>query len=211
MTTITALIADPTRAEMLLAMMDGRAFPASDLAAMAHVSPPTASHHLAKLIEGGLVEAVQQGRHRYHRLANPQVAELIEMLGAVPSPALPSKAGVLTYSRSCYDHLAGKLGVEIRQSLQSRDLIALDGDRYQVTREGERFFEDFGIDSRTSLAKTCIDWTERVPHLGGALGRAVMSRLLAREWIARGEIPRLIVVTPFGEEGLKETFGISGR
>lgn len=216
---VASLFADPTRAEMLLAMMDGRAYPASELAAFAHVSAPTASHHLGMLVQGGLVAVITQGRHRYHRLASAHVAEIIESLGALRIESnrkrvCPSRAGKLAHCRTCYDHLAGRLGVEVRSSLEGLGCIELDGDRYAVTDKGVQFFSEFGIDvddcrrPGRPLAKACLDWTERLPHIGSTLGRALLDRMLDRRWLARAIVPRLLVVTPVGKERLEVVFGI---
>jgi DNA-binding transcriptional ArsR family regulator len=217
LTSVASLISDPTRAEILLALMDGRAFPASDLASIAHVSPSTASYHLANLVQGGLVEVFESGRHRYHRLAGHEVAELLESMGSLGKPAsrrLSPKAIALGDCRTCYDHLAGRLGVELRISLVARGLLTEDGSGFKLSENGSRFFKEFGVDvldlrtSKRTFAKACLDWTERLPHIGGALGSAIFHRLLERGWIARGEIPRKIVVTPIGAKCLYEAFGL---
>ncbi|AIE87729.1 ArsR/SmtB family transcription factor [Fimbriimonas ginsengisoli] len=212
LTTIASLLADPARAEMLLAMMDGRVHPASDLAAIAHVSPSTASHHLAALVEGGLVTVTQIGRCRYHGLAGPEIAELLESIGSL-SPASLRAARPLAECRSCYDHLAGRFGIRLRKGLEAREFVRLEGDRFTVSPSGFEFFTEFGIDvaalkaKRRPLARACIDWTERVPHIGGSLGAALLSRLLDRGWVTRGDIPRSLTVTPVGEECL-QSFGL---
>ena len=209
---LASLFADPTRSEMLLAMMDGRAFPVSELAAMAHVSLPTASHHLAILVEGGIVDVLQQGRHRYHRLAGPHVASLIEQLAVLANSTTPIRkptAGqrLLMDGRVCYNHLAGHLGVGLRQSLEVQGQIQVDNDRYVLTESGMQFFADFGLDLRDqSFGKLCLDWTERVPHIGGKLGSALFQLFLQREWIARGDIPRQIRVTKIGKARFHELF-----
>jgi len=219
MASIAALMADPTRAEMLIALMDGRAFPASELASIAHVSPSTASHHLSCLVQGGLVEVIESGRHRYHRLAGRQVADVIEAMGVLVRPERPSRklsahAASLAGCRTCYDHLAGKLGVELRMRLLERGILFEDGDRYGISGRGEAFLSEFGIDvedlrrSKRQLSKACLDWTERVPHIGGALGAALYQRLTGRGWLIPGALPRSLVVTPIGSECLETTFGI---
>lgn len=215
MAAIGALIADPTRAEMLLAMMDGRAHPATDLAAIAHVTPPTASHHLARLIEGGLVEVFQQGRHRYHRLASSQIAELLESIGSLESPRRkPKPANKLAYCRSCYDHLAGELSVTLRKRIEEQGFIVPEGDRYEITSAGTHFFADLGIRiedirrKRRPLAKACLDWTERLPHIGGSLGTAILSTLEEKNWVERPKGSRAVTVTTLGKESLRTIFSI---
>jgi DNA-binding transcriptional ArsR family regulator len=209
------LLADGTRAEMLVAMMDGRAFPAGQLAALSHVSASTASHHLSCLIEGGLVEVFQCGRHRYHRLAAPQVAELIEALGGVgPSPAIPlhGPAAKLAKCRTCYDHLAGRMAVELCGRFLQEEFLIVEDDGFLVTPSGLRFFEGFGVSikaSRRPAAKRCLDWTERRPHVGGALGAAFLNRLFELGWVKRGESPRSIEVSVVGAERMFDLFGLA--
>ena|SRR5579862_1804262 len=220
MAAIASLIADPTRAEILLALMDGRSHPAGDLACAAHVSPATASHHLSRLVEGGLVEVVQQGRHRYHRLTGIEIAELLESLGSVGRPVPrkpPPGAAKLAYCRTCYDHLAGELAVQLREGMEKRGLLLQESDRFSVTPSGTGFFADLGIQveelrkARRPLARLCIDWTERVPHLGGSLGAALLSRLLEKRWLTRVAGCRQVVVTPVGRQCLQELFCVEIR
>lgn len=211
---IGSQLADPSRAEILVALMDGRAYPAGDLAAMAHVSPPTASHHLAKLVEGGLIEVFRQGRHRYYRLTGHRTADLLESMGAVGARA-PAPRSKLSIARTCYDHLAGELGVGLRKRLEEIGAIRLEHDRFEVSSEGVRLFANFGILvdelslQRRPLTRACLDWTERVPHLGGSLGAALLTRIEERRWIQRIAGCRAVSVTPLGAEGLALTFGLS--
>lgn len=215
LTRIAALIADPTRAEMLLALMGERALSASELAAQANVAPSTATHHLSMLVEGGLVLVEQQGRCRYHKLAGYEIAELLEKLGTVGSVSRTVKASrreILTECRSCYDHLAGVIGVSLRKRLEDRNYIVENGERYDITDQGAEFFTEFGIDiralsaARRPLTRACIDWTERVPHLGGSLGAALLAKLVERHWIVRGPVARQLCVTPVGDECLRTLF-----
>ena len=207
---VASLLADPTRSEMLVAMMDGRAFPVSDLAAMAHVSSPTASHHLSLLVEGGLVEVVQQGRHRYHRLAGSQVADLIEQLGVVSylAPHRPSKGQQpLLEGRVCYSHLAGRIGVHLRASLESANHIRIDQDRYVLTEKGLSHFSKFGLTVEPDIyGKLCLDWTERVPHIGGKLGLTFFRFLEEKSWIERGPVARQICLTKIGKHQFEQHF-----
>jgi DNA-binding transcriptional ArsR family regulator len=213
---VSSLMADPTRAEMLMAMMGGEARPAGELAALAHVSPATASHHLALLIDGGLVEVLQVGRHRYHRLAGPDIAELLEGIAAFQPKQIPppSRATKLTCARICYDHLAGNLGVQLRKTLEAKGHIVEDSSSYRLTPSGQEFFAEFGIDTnalthqKRPLGRACIDWTERVFHLGGSLGAALLTRFIERRWVQRVEGTREITVTSIGQECLYDLFGI---
>src|SRR5690349_9867950 len=179
---IAALVGDPARANMLLALMDGRALTASELAYAARIAPPTASGHLGKLVGARLLALEKQGRHRYFRLASPAVADLLEGLMALAVDGAPryrpSSCGdeALRRARTCYDHLAGRLGVALADTLLSRGHVVLDEDAGQITADGGRFFDEFGLDlacaesRRRRFCRPCLDWSERRRHLGGAVG-----------------------------------------
>ncbi|MBD3137089.1 ArsR/SmtB family transcription factor [Microbispora bryophytorum] len=216
---VAALIADGARAAMLTALLDGRALAAGELARIAGVSAPTASSHLARLLDGGLVTVVKQGRHRYYRLAGPDVARTLEVLArisgrvAVRSLRQSRQARLLREARSCYDHLAGRVGVELYDALvREGGLIEADGGCL-LTVSGAQALSELGVDvdrvrrARRRFAPDCLDWLERRPHLGGALGAAVLDRLLAREWLVRGTVPRALRLTGTGREGLERIFG----
>ncbi|GIH25817.1 transcriptional regulator [Acrocarpospora phusangensis] len=232
---IGALVADPARCRILLALNDGRALPASRLAAEAGVSPATASSHLGKLTEGGLLAVQAHGRHRYYRLAGPEVARLIEALQQL-APEVPirslrqsTRAKALREARTCYDHLAGRLGVEIMATMiEQGHLTGGDGaydpslaqqDRpngyghdagYVLTEAGQGFLAGFGvrIPPRRTVVRYCVDWSEQRHHLAGALGRGLLDRLTETGWIRRAEVARVVHVTDLGCEGLRDTFGI---
>ncbi|GAA4514036.1 MULTISPECIES: ArsR/SmtB family transcription factor [Nonomuraea] len=211
---VAALIADPTRAAILTALLGGRALAAGELARVAGVSAATASAHLARLLDGGLVGVVRQGRHRYYRLAGHEVAEVLEVLARVSArPPVRSlrqsrQARLLEEARTCYDHLAGRAGVALLDALRGQG--CLDGER--VTPEGERLLAELGVDvararrAKRRFAPECLDWTERRAHLGGALGAAVTAVLLERGWYRRGSLPRAVVLTGEGREGLAALF-----
>ena len=218
-----SLLAEPTRAAMLTALLDDRPLAAGELARISGVSAATASAHLARLLGGGLVTVVQQGRHRYYQLAGPQVAAAIEALAHL-SPVSPvrslresKEAAALAEARTCYDHLAGRAGVALLDALLARGLLApqaqTDPARYSVTAMGMASFGSFGLDiaalerTRRRFAGACLDWTERKPHLNGALGAAITARLLGLGWLERGSRRRAVRVTPAGAEGLAATFG----
>ncbi len=216
---VAFLIADPARAAMLIALVDGRALPAGELAYAAGVTAQTASAHLAKLVEGGLLTVEKEGRHRYYKLAGAQVAHALEHLATVREPArrmpLCKEAQNIRFARRCYDHLAGKLGVALAVSLQEREFILVEADkRFSVTPPGSGWFASMGIDvgalktGRHGIARQCLDWTERRHHLGGPLGVALMTALCARNWILRSESSREIRVTAQGRENLKIHLGI---
>ncbi|AKK66797.1 ArsR/SmtB family transcription factor [Xanthomonas translucens] len=215
------LIADPARAAMLMALIDGRALPAGELAFAGGVTPQTASSHLAKLLDGGLLAVEAQGRHRYYRLAGSHVAFALENLATLAAPAAPRcrKAGhkqqSLSLARCCYDHLAGRLGVAVAEALEQRALIARDGDkRYVVTTEGATWFAQMGLDvsrvasSRRGIARQCLDWTERKHHLAGSLGVELLALLCAKRWLRRSDGSRAIHITDSGWAGLHTELGI---
>jgi DNA-binding transcriptional ArsR family regulator len=216
-----ALIGDPARAAMLLALLDGRALPATQLAWTAGVTPQAASNHLAKLADGGLLAVSRQGRHRYYRLAGPQVAQALEALARlnpVPKPLDPPlspKARRLREARTCYDHLAGRLGVALADALERGALIEPDGpERYRLTTAGAARFAALGVDlsgikaGRRGLARPCLDWTERRRHLAGPLAARLLARLFELGWIERGGEGRAAVLTAAGRQGLKGAFGV---
>lgn len=273
-----ALIAEPTRAAMITALLDDRPLAAGELARLAGVSPATASAHLARLLNGGLVTMIKQGRHRYYHLAGPEVAAAMEALAHL-SNATPVQvrslresrdAAALAEARTCYDHLAGRAGVALLEALLAQGILTPapsggqlaaygpngsahtegngadsdgepagngdpDGARagyegrhariapqapirpeaFEVTGNGMATLTSFGLNigalerTRRRFAGACLDWTERKPHLNGALGAAVTARLLGLGWIERGVRRRAVRVTPAGREGLAATFGWS--
>ncbi|WP_214411704.1 ArsR/SmtB family transcription factor [Sphaerisporangium fuscum] len=214
---VASLLADPSRAAVLTALMDGRALAAGELARLSGVSAATASAHLAKLLSGGLVTVVAQGRHRYYRLAGPEVAELLEALARVsPSPPVRSlrqsrQARLLREARTCYDHLAGQAGVGLLDSMIEAGYL-VGGDAYEPTPSGDAALRELGVDvaaaraSRRRFAPACLDWTERRPHLAGALGAAITEALLERDWYRRGGTRRVLELTDLGRKGLAEMF-----
>jgi DNA-binding transcriptional ArsR family regulator len=217
-----ALIGDPARAAILSALSDGRAQPASALAYAARVTPQSASNHLAKLLDGGLLAVEAEGRHRYYRLASPQVATAMEALAHLaPSirsleAPLTAKARRLRFGRSCYDHLAGRLGVAVAAELEARGYLAPDQatKQYAVTVGGRRWFLELGIDVDTlkptaaGLARRCLDWTERRHHLAGPLGAALMSRFVELGWLRRDGAGRAITITRIGTAELRRLLQI---
>ncbi|RFU48476.1 helix-turn-helix transcriptional regulator [Paraburkholderia sp. DHOC27] len=217
------LIADPARACMLMALVDGRALPAGELAYAAGVTAQTASTHLAKLLSGGLVAVEAQGRHRYYRLSGSNVALVLENLALITPVAPPrsrplgGEAQTLRFARCCYDHLAGRLGVAMTQALEQRGLIVAAADkRFDVTPKGVAWFAQLGVDiaalqARRGVARQCLDWTERQHHLAGPLGIQWMNLLCANGSLRRAKTTRAVQVTPAGWVWLKEHLGIEGR
>lgn len=214
---IAALVGEPARAAMLLALGDGRALSAGELAACAAVSASTASGHLAAMRAAGLLDSVQQGRHRYYRLASAQVAAMLEslMLVAAQNPARLVSSRVdplLQAGRTCYGHLAGRLGVALSDALQRRQCIQIEDDIAHLTPAGIDFLGDFGLDAtrlhRHPFAKTCIDWSERRHHLGGPVGVGLYRCCLERGWVRHQLDSRAVAVTSAGARGFETVFGV---
>jgi DNA-binding transcriptional ArsR family regulator len=218
---VGALVGDQTRAAMLTELMDGRALTAGELAARAGVSPSTVSAHLTRLVEGGLVVVVRQGRHRYARLAGPRVAAALESLAwlaPAPRPRDQFEREVLSgvrFARSCYGHLAGRLGVAVLDRLVERELVLPDGIEHRVTDVGAAWFGGLGVDleaarrARRSFARACLDWSERRPHLAGAVGDAMLTALVERGWLQRRPGERAVDLTEAGRRGLESSLGLS--
>ena len=214
-----ALIGERARATMLAELLDGRALTATELAARAGVTPATASVHLARLVGGGLLAVEPQGRHRYFRLKSRRVARALESLAALATtPAAGRPRGVpneLRFARTCYDHLAGRLGVALENALVRQRLLAPEGPVYRVTRGGAAWLEAFGVDvaaarqSRRAFARACLDWSERRHHVAGALGRSLLDRLVERGWIERRTGERIVDLTASGKRALARELGVT--
>lgn len=212
---VGSALADDTRAEIVTLLMDGRAHTGSELARHVGVARSTASEHLSKLLDAGLVAVEPQGRHRYYRLASSDVAHLVELLGATvtPNPApRPSAPAALAYARTCYDHLAGELAVQVYDHLVAAAHLHEDDDRLVLTLSGVELLASVGVDveairsSRRPKARRCLDWTERRHHLAGAAGAALLDALLANRWVTPGPQPRSLRVTNAGREAIAEAF-----
>jgi DNA-binding transcriptional ArsR family regulator len=212
---VAALMGDRARCAMLQALIDGSERPAGELAKAAGVSAATASGHLQRLVAGGLVSVRSGGRHRYYRLSGPLVGAAIEALSLISPPVEARSlrqsitAVALAEARSCYDHLAGRAGIALRDSLLTCGLLSADGARdFQLTDRGLRFLEELGLDaepilrSRRMLARDCLDWTERKPHLAGALPAALLARLLELGWLDRRRNDRGLTITDLGQANL---------
>jgi DNA-binding transcriptional ArsR family regulator len=219
---VAALVGDPARANMLTALMTGRALTASELAHQAGITPQTTSSHLAKLEAGGLIEPEKQGRHRYYRLTGPDVAGVIEGLAGLAARAghmrvrTGPKDPALRRARICYDHLAGDLGVQMLDSLKKQRLIRQSKQAIELTGEGKRFLATaLQIDAemlahpRRPVCKACLDWSERRHHLAGTLGAAVMTRITELKWAARDDAPgsRVVNFSRNGEKRFAALFG----
>ncbi len=223
---VAALFSDPGRSAMLIALMDGCALPAGQLAMIANVAPQTASSHLGKLVDGDLLAVEQQGRHRYYRLANSEVAHAVEALLAIApradSSALRPATGrapdeALGYARTCYSHLGGQLAVNIAEALQVRGLLVKREDRFVVTQRGREWFGQLGVEitephmKDPRLARRCLDWTERRHHIAGHLGSAMLARFRELKWIAPMRDSRAVRVTLEGERKFWELLRVNGR
>jgi DNA-binding transcriptional ArsR family regulator len=219
---VASLVGDPARANMLAHLMDGRALTASELAYISGVSPQTASGHLAKLSDAGLLALEKQGRHRYFRLATPLVARMLEgiMVVAQDGPARHHNhwrgGDALRTARTCYDHMAGRIAVCIAGSLVERSHVVLDEDGGKVTEAGHSFLEGIGIDlpsesKRRVFCRPCLDWSERRSHLAGVVGAALLHHALDRDWVRRVKDNRALTVTPRGQQEFTETFGIANE
>jgi len=219
---VASLVGDPARANMLTALMTGRALTASELAHEAGITPQTASSHLAKLESGCLIEQEKQGRHRYYRLTDPDVAGVLEGLEGIAARAghmrvrTGPKDPQLRRARICYDHLAGDLGVQMLDSMKKQQLVRQKKQDIELTAEGERFLANSLQISAETLAhprrpvcKACLDWSERRHHLAGTLGAAMMSRFTALKWAARDATPgsRVVNFTRNGEKRFAALFG----
>jgi len=215
---IAALVGDPARARMLTALMSGIALTATELALEADVAPSTASEHLGKLTQARLLSTERQGRHRYFRLADDYVGEMLEGLMIVATrhasrPRTGPADEAMRHARVCYDHLAGTMGVALFDALKSRGMVR-GRDAIDVTTSGERFLRDFGVDldvlshARRPLTRLCLDWSERRHHLAGSLGAAILQRVFANRWAHRELDARTVVFTPAGKRAFCTQFGI---
>jgi DNA-binding transcriptional ArsR family regulator/ribosomal protein S19E (S16A) len=223
---LAALLADPARAQMLLALMDGRALTLSELAQAAGLGKAGASAQASRLVEAGLLAARRQGRHKYLSLAGPQVARLIESLMAAaaelapaPRPQTALQTGprdpALRQARLCYTHLAGAMGVQIYRSLSARGFLRHAPDGLMLTGSGHEFALNFGLSpqdlapARTPLCRDCLDWSERQSHLGGRLGRLILTRIEAQGWLRRQPGNRALLVTPQGRRAFNRAFPVA--
>ncbi|HWG67399.1 MAG TPA: helix-turn-helix domain-containing protein [Rhodanobacteraceae bacterium] len=215
---IAAAIAEPARARMLCLLLDGHARTSTQLAAVAGVSASTASVHLAKLADRRLVKVLPQGRHRYYSLHDGHVAAALEALTVVAGEPrarfVPNTPERLRVARTCYDHMAGTLAVRLHDRLFALRWLSRGDDAYDVTRAGAEGLSGLGVDvdaaraARRRFACGCLDWSERRPHLAGALGAGVLQAMLDRKWIARDLDSRALKLTRTGQRAFRERFGI---
>jgi DNA-binding transcriptional ArsR family regulator len=221
MAEVASLVGDPARANILCALLDGRALTAGELAFAAGVSPQTTSGHLAKLHDARLIDLCKQGRHRYYRLAGSHVGQMLESIMTVALTGPPrfqprtKNDDQLRHARTCYDHLAGELGVGIADCLIGREHVILGNEAGEVTENGTAFLTRLGVDlsvaraRRRVFCRPCVDWTERRPHIGGAVGAAIATRCFELKWIERIRDGRALTITSSGRRGLMETFDLA--
>ncbi|MDH2880336.1 ArsR/SmtB family transcription factor [Bacillus cytotoxicus] len=217
---VASLISDPSRAAILTHLMDGHPHPATELARVAKIKPQTVSFHLHKLYTMQILEVEKHGRYHYYKLANQEMAEILgKLLYIVPFKPIQSfkeikKHEEIQYARTCYDHLAGKLGVGLTNSLLYKQVLQKNGSEFEVTEIGAHFFEDFGINldilrnKRRAFSKCCLDWTERQYHIAGALGNAILERMLEQNWITRTDGSRAVYITSLGKQNIFEIFSL---
>ncbi len=218
---LTSLIGDPIRTTILWALLDGRAYTATELAATAETSPQNISMHLSKLLRAEMVSVEKQGRHKYYKFSKPEVAYAIEAIAnLIPNEerrkiVSDNSNTEIRFCRSCYDHLAGRVGVMITEGLLKQKLIVPDKKSYDVTKRGARFFSELHIDidelkrQRRAFAKPCLDWSERKHHLAGSLGAALLNKLISLDYLRRTKNSRAIVVTAKGQMKFYEIFKVS--
>jgi DNA-binding transcriptional ArsR family regulator len=219
--TIAALIGDRRRAGILLALMGGQELPAHELAARVGASSSLASSHLSKLLDGGLLAAQRRGRERHYRIADQQVAQALEgLLAIAPTRSATSlrestRGRAIRHARTCYDHLAGELGVGLTDALKNQHVITPHTGGYSLTAAGEKRLQALGVDvsavrkRRRAFARQCLDWTHRRPHLAGALGAAIADQLFELQWLTRTPNSRALAITPRGAEQLRTQFALT--
>jgi DNA-binding transcriptional ArsR family regulator len=217
---IASLIGDKARSVMLWSLLDGRAYTATELSLCANISSQSASNHLAKMLEANILITEKQGRHRYYRYANAEIAQVMETMASLVPISINSKkqSGMahnnFTHARTCYDHLAGTLGVAVTNSLVKKGILEISGKSYDVTLVGNDWLTSIGIDAgnvkrqKRSFAHQCLDWSERKHHLGGALGASLLAALIKNDWIRRKWNSREIIITPIGKRELRKKFDI---
>lgn len=221
---IGALVGDPARANMLVALMEGRALTATELAEVAGVTPQTASSHLAQLVAGELLAVERQGRHRYHRLATPAIAQMVEGMMAVAAmvpdgrrraPPSGPRDVAMRHARTCYDHLAGRVAVAMADRMIARGEIEFGMDGGELTGRGLRLLGKLGIhvdrpsgqsDRRRTFCRPCLDWSERRSHIAGLIGRSMLDQMIDMTWVRRNAGSRAVKVTPLGQQSLTALF-----
>ena len=214
------LIGDATRASILWNLLDGKAFTATELAIAVETSAQNISMHLGKLLDADLISVEKQGRHKYYRFSNKEVAYAVEaMANLIPKPEISAKKKTenyppIKYCRTCYDHLAGKIGVALAESLLQQKIIIEKNNTFEITSEGEKWFSDFGVNigdakkQKRIFLKPCLDWSERRYHIAGSVGTLLLNKMLEQDWIRRTANSRVILITGKGEKEMLKSFKI---
>jgi len=215
-----ALIGDATRASILWNLLDGKAFTATELAIAVETSAQNISMHLGKLLDADLISVEKQGRHKYYRFSNKEVAYAVEaMANLIPKSEISAKKKTenyppIKYCRTCYDHLAGKIGVALAESLLEQKIIIEKNNTFEITSEGEKWFSDFGVNigdakkQKRIFLKPCLDWSERRYHIAGSVGTLLLNKMLEQDWIRRTKDSRAIIITGKGEKEMLKSFKI---
>jgi len=218
---MAGLICEPTRAKLLWNLLDGRAYTASELASTGDMSASGVSNHLSKLLEADILKVELQGRHRYYSFSNPEVAYVVETLANLVSNKSDAKqknaksSNGVKYCRSCYDHLAGFVGVTIAETMEHLGYLKKSESIYLVTQKGWNWFVQFDIlqnefnNTRRPLTRQCLDWSERRPHLAGQLGARLLEKMVERKWFKKVQFSRELIVTPKGRQEVYELLGVS--
>lgn len=217
---MSGLICEPTRAKMLWSLLDGRAYTASELSLVTGISATAASNHLSRLLDAEIIKVEIQGRHRYYTFSKPEVAYVIESLANLASGKIMSREtkhvaiNGIKFCRTCYDHLAGFVGVKVIEALEKKGYVKRSGTIYSVSAKGWLWFGEFGIvkdelmNNRRPLTRQCLDWSERRPHLAGQLGAVLLEKMLQKKWFRKVQFSRELVVTAKGREDLYTLLGI---
>lgn len=214
---ISGLMCEPARARMLWNLLDGRAYTATELAVASGLSATSASNHLSKLLDAEVVRVEMQGKHRYYTFASPDVAYAVESLanlaGGKTRPRVPPEG--IKYCRTCYDHLAGLVGVRLLEGLEKNGILEGPDEAYGVTEKGWSWLAGFGIfeeelgQARRPMVRKCLDWSERRPHLAGLLGARLLEKMLERKWFRKVEFSRELEVLPRGRKEMAEMLGVN--
>ena len=217
---ISGLICEPTRARLLWNLLDGRAYTASELAIVGDISPTAASNHLSKLLEADIIKVEMQGRHRYYSFSKPEVAYVVESLASLAngsSTASVSKDSApagMRYCRTCYDHLAGYVGVKLVEAIERKGYIKKSDGAYAVTEKGWKWLVELEIykndfrNNRRPLTRQCLDWSERRPHLAGQLGAVLLDKMMERKWFKKIKFSRELIITTWGQQEINKFFGL---
>jgi len=218
--TISSLLGEQARAKMLWSLLDGRAYTATELAHEADISPTSASNHLSKLLDADLLKVEIQGKHRYYSFSKPEVAYVVESMASLAAPNgkkvlnIKRELSGIKFCRTCYDHLAGYMGVQIADAMELKSLIKKSSGQYTVTDKGWKWIDNFGITKdeilikRRPLARQCLDWSERRPHLAGQFGAVLLNKMLEKKWFRPIQFSREMIITTKGKKELRDLLGI---